>query len=75
MFGEETDCSCCGGEGALVVEKGEREQSAQGYPQGEYFPKSAGWEIRGDDFSGMFATSGTQILQFWRLPGLAGIET
>lgn len=33
-FGGETDHLHCGGEGALVAERGEREWSTQGYAQG-----------------------------------------
>lgn len=41
-FGGEMDCRCCGGEGAPVMEKGEREKSAQGNTP-EYFPKAIAW--------------------------------
>ena len=43
-FGGEMDFGCSRGEETLVSEKGEREQSAQRYVQGEYSPKAIGWK-------------------------------
>lgn len=39
-FGGKMNHRCCGREGAMVVEKGKREGSTQGYPQGEHFLKA-----------------------------------
>ena len=39
MFKGETDCGCCGQEGAAIMEEGKREKSTQGNAQGEHFPK------------------------------------
>ena len=43
-LGAERDCECCVGVEAVVAEKGERERSTQGKPQGECFPKAISLE-------------------------------
>lgn len=43
-FKGETELRCCGGEGAVVTEKDEKEESPQGKAQGEHFPKAVDWE-------------------------------
>ena len=40
LFGEEMDCRHWEGEGALIIEKGDKKWSAQAYIQGEHFSKA-----------------------------------
>ena len=43
-FGGETDHRHCTRESTLIVERGKRERSTQGIPQGKHFPKAIDWE-------------------------------
>ena len=66
-FGREMDHNCCGGEGAPVAEKGERERNAQG----EHLPKAR--KTQGADFPEFLQPVGVKDW-FQRLAGLAGIQ-
>lgn len=48
-LGGETDCGCYEGKGALVMEKRERQRSAQGYVQA-HFPKHLALKTRRAEF-------------------------
>ena len=48
--GGEMDCGCCGGEGPLLMEKGEAERNTQRNSQGKHFPKATGYKMSGADF-------------------------
>lgn len=58
-FREEMNYDCCGGEGAVVTQKGETEQITKGNAQREHFPQAIGLENERYWISRVLATSGS----------------
>ena len=63
-FTGEMDHRCCGVEGALVVEKGERDRSTWENAQREYFPKPLAWKMKGAEFCEFLQPAGLKVWSF-----------
>ena len=61
-FRRETDNGCCGGEGAMVMERDERVGAQRGMHKKNIFPKPLTWKMRGVEFCGFLQRA---WLKFW----------